>query len=79
MFQSFLHPESDERMEEVVLSEILEDMDIDKDSKISLEEYITDMVSDDDEETSREMEKDNFRDNIDLDKNGYLDRSEVLF
>ena len=66
-------------MEEVVLSEILEDMDIDKDSKISLEEYITDMVSDDDEETSREMEKDNFRDNIDLDKNGYLDRSEVLF
>ena len=76
-FQSFLHPETDRRMEEVVLSELMEDMDLDKDQRISLEEYITDMVSEKDEESSRESERVNFRDNIDLDNNGYLDRAEV--
>jgi len=76
-FQSFLHPETDRRMEEVVLSEIMEDMDLDLDQRISLEEYITDMVSQQEEESSRESERVNFRDNIDLDQNGYLDRAEV--
>ena len=78
-FQSFLHPETDRRMEEVVLSEIMEDMDLDQDERISLEEYITDMVSQQDEESSRESERVNFRDNIDLDNNGYLDRAEVQY
>ena len=54
-------------MEEVVLSEIMEDMDLDKDQRISLEEYIRDMVSDQDEESARETEMENFRDNVDLD------------
>ena len=75
--QSFLHPESDPRMEEVVLSEIMEDMDLDKDKRISLEEYIRDMVSDEEEESARESERENFRDNVDLDGDGYLDRNEV--
>ena len=76
-FQSFLHPETDRRMEEVVLSEIMEDMDLDQDERVSLEEYLTDMVSQEDEESSRESERANFRDNIDLDNSGYLDRAEV--
>ena len=78
-FQSFLHPETDRRMEEVVLSELMEDMDLDHDQRISLEEYITDMVSQQEEESFRESERVNFRDNIDLDNNGYLDRTEVLY
>ena len=78
-FQSFLHPETDRRMEEVVLSELMEDMDLDHDQRISLEEYITDMVSPKDEESSRESERVNFRDNLDLDNNGYLDRAEVQY
>ena len=78
-FQSFLHPETDRRMEEVVLSELMEDMDLDHDQRISLEEYITDMVSEKDEESIRESERVNFRNNIDLDNNGYLDRAEVQY
>ena len=66
-------------MEEVVLSEIMEDMDLDHDQRISLEEYIKDMVSPKDEESSRESERVNFRDNLDLDNNGYLDRAEVQY
>ena len=65
-------------MEEVVLSEIMEDMDLDKDQRISLEEYIRDMVSDQDEESARETEMENFRDNVDLDGDGFLDRNEVF-
>ena len=65
-------------MEEVVLSEIMEDMDLDKDQRISLEEYIRDMVSDQEEESARETEKENFRENIDLDGDGFLDRNEVF-
>ena len=64
-------------MEEVVLSEIMEDMDLDKDNRISLEEYIRDMVSPQEEESARESERDNFRENVDLDKSGYLERNEV--
>ena len=78
-FQSFLHPETDRRMEEAVLSELMEDMDLDHDQRISLEEYITDMVSEKDEESIRESERVNFRNNIDLDNNGYLDRAEVQY
>ena len=39
--------------------------------------HIADMVSQQEGESSRESEKVNFRDNIDLDSNGYLDRAEV--
>ncbi len=39
-FSAFLHPEESERMKEVVVLETMEDIDRDKDGKVSLEEYI---------------------------------------
>lgn len=76
-FQAFLHPESDERMGDVVLMEIIEDMDSDLDGSVNLEEYLADIVTDEDEENIIEHERNNFSDNLDLDKNGVLDKEEV--
>ncbi|CAH2260530.1 jg18254 [Pararge aegeria aegeria] len=42
-FASFLHPEDHGGMKDVVVIETLEDIDKDKDGKVSLEEYIGDM------------------------------------
>lgn len=39
-FVSFLHPENDESMKDIVVDETMEDIDKDKDGFISLEEYI---------------------------------------
>ena len=39
-FGNFLHPEEAEHMREIVVIETMEDIDKDKDGKISLEEYI---------------------------------------
>uniref|UniRef100_A0A0L8FHN1 Reticulocalbin-3 n=1 Tax=Octopus bimaculoides TaxID=37653 RepID=A0A0L8FHN1_OCTBM len=42
-FMHFLHPEEAEHMRDIVVLETLEDIDKDKDGKVSLEEYISDM------------------------------------
>ena len=78
-FQAFLHPESDERMSEVVLSEIIEDMDVDLDGQVSIEEYIADIINEGDDNTIQESERDNFNNNLDVDHNGQLSRDEVSF
>lgn len=39
-FAAFLHPNENERMKDIVVLEAIEDIDKDKDGKISLEEYI---------------------------------------
>lgn len=39
-FTDFLHPEEAEHMQSIVVTETMEDIDKDKDGKISLEEYI---------------------------------------
>lgn len=39
-FQAFLHPEETDYMKDIVVIETIEDIDKDKDGKISLEEYI---------------------------------------
>lgn len=39
-FVSFLHPEESVHMKDIVVYETMDDMDTDKDNKISLEEYI---------------------------------------
>ena len=42
-YASFLHPENVESMNQVVLSETIEDIDKNNDGKISIDEYIGDM------------------------------------
>ena len=74
--QSFLHPESDERMAEVVLTEIIEDMDLDRDGEVSLEEYLADTLEEEEEEV-RASERDNFSQQLDQDGDGRLSRAEV--
>ena len=64
-------------MGDVVLMEIIEDMDSDLDGSVNLEEYLADIVTDEDEENIIEHERNNFSDNLDLDKNGVLDKEEV--
>lgn len=39
-FSSFLHPENDEAMKDIVVDETMEDIDKDKDGFLSLEEYV---------------------------------------
>ena len=65
-------------MGDVVLMEIIEDMDSDLDGAVNLEEYLADIVTDEDEENIIEHERNNFSDNLDLDKNGVLDKEEVI-
>jgi len=77
-FKAFLHPEADERMSEVVLTEIIEDMDLDNDGHINLDEYIRDILDEEDLEPGlKEREITNFKDNLDLNKDGVMDRQEV--
>ena len=75
--QAFLHPESDERMAEVVLTEIIEDMDLDRDGEVSLEEYLADILEEEEEEEVRASERDNFSQQLDQDGDGRLSRGEV--
>lgn len=39
-FVSFLHPEESDHMKDIVVYETMDDMDTDKDNKISMDEYI---------------------------------------
>ena len=39
-FSNFLHPEDAEHMRDIVITETMEDVDQNKDGKLSLEEYI---------------------------------------
>ena len=64
-------------MSEVVLTEIIEDMDVDRDGEVSLVEYIADIIKDEDEDSVKDSERDNFNNNLDHDKSGKLDRDEV--
>ena len=66
-------------MSEVVLTEIIEDMDTDHDGEVNIEEYIRDILDDEDyEEGLKEREEINFRENLDKNKDGVMDREEVL-
>ena len=64
-------------MSEVVLTEIIEDMDVGRDGEVDIEEYIADIINDEDEDDVKDSERDNFNNNLDHDKNGKLDRDEV--
>jgi len=77
---AFLHPEEYDHMKEMVIIETIEDIDKDKDGKISLAEYIGDMwleEEDGEEPEWVEEERKQFNEFRDKDKSGYLENEEV--
>lgn len=82
-FSAFLHPEETEHMRDLVVTETMEDIDKNKDGKVSLREYIGDMYrgseSDKDEELPEwvQNEKEQFSMYRDKDGDGYMDEEEV--
>ncbi|XP_065359331.1 calumenin-B [Calliphora vicina] len=80
-FTAFLHPVDHPTMRDVVLSETIEDIDKNKDGKISIEEYIGDMYTAPEEgEEEPEWiisERETFAKFRDVDGDGFLNREEV--
>ncbi|KAH8255192.1 hypothetical protein KR038_000677 [Drosophila bunnanda] len=80
-FTAFLHPEDHSSMKDLVLHETFNDLDKDKDGKISVDEYIGDMFrpSGEDEEEPEWVanEREAFSVHRDIDNDGYLNEEEV--
>ncbi|GFY57945.1 calumenin-B [Trichonephila inaurata madagascariensis] len=78
-FGHFLHPEEYPHMQEVVITETIEDIDKDGDGKISIQEYIGDMYSggEEDEPEWVKNEREQFETYRDKNKDGYMDKDEV--
>ncbi|XP_013787349.1 calumenin-like [Limulus polyphemus] len=80
-FADFLHPEEAKHMHDIVIQETLEDIDKDKDGKVSLEEYIGDMYGGagegEDEPDWVKNERDQFTTFRDKNKDGLMDKEEV--
>ncbi|XP_050362663.1 calumenin-B [Nymphalis io] len=82
-FGGFLHPEDHGSMRDIVVLETLEDIDKDKDGKVSLEEYIGDMYKPEEGETIEDepdwvkQEREQFAGYRDTNKDGFMDEHEV--
>ncbi|XP_063233264.1 calumenin [Bacillus rossius redtenbacheri] len=79
-FAGFLHPEETGHMRDVVVLETLEDIDKDKDGKVSLQEYIGDMYRGSQGEEEPEWvrnEREQFSAYRDKDGDGFMDQEEV--
>ncbi|KAI7803376.1 reticulocalbin-3 isoform X2 [Triplophysa rosa] len=79
-FTAFLHPEEFDYMKDIVIQETIEDIDKNGDKKIDLQEYIGDMFNAEDGENEPDWvttEKKHFSDFRDVNKDGFLDASEV--
>ncbi|CAK1578827.1 unnamed protein product [Parnassius mnemosyne] len=81
-FAYFLHPEDHSGMRDVVVLETMEDIDKDKDGKVSVEEYIGDMYKPEDDEDEEEpdwvkQEREQFTGYRDTNKDGFMDETEV--
>lgn len=80
-FGHFLHPEEAESMRDIIIDETLEDIDRDKDGKVSMKEYIHDMYSpeSDDEEPPEWVarEEEQFKAHRDKNTDGFMDRDEI--
>lgn len=79
-FAAFLHPEETDHMRDIVVLETMEDIDKDKDGKISLREYIGDMYQGDDSDDEPEWvknEREQFSTYRDKDGDGFMDEEEV--
>ncbi|XP_051572727.1 reticulocalbin-1-like [Myxocyprinus asiaticus] len=80
-FTAFLHPEEFDHMKDIVIQETIEDIDKNGDGKINLQEYIGDMFSAEDGESEPDWvttEKKHFSEFRDINKDGFLDASEVV-
>ncbi|XP_045176474.2 calumenin-B-like isoform X4 [Mercenaria mercenaria] len=78
-FAAFEHPEDYKHMADVVILETMEDIDKDKDGKISLDEYIGDMWpnKDEDEPEWVKGEREQFSSYRDTNGDGFMDKDEV--
>jgi len=80
-FTAFLHPENHDDMKGIVIEETLEDIDKDKDGKISLDEYIGDLWPEEDRDGEEpewvKTEKEQFQNFRDKNKDGHMDQEEV--
>lgn len=79
-FAAFLHPEDTGHMRDVVVLETMEDIDKDKDGKISLKEYIGDMYrgeENDEEPDWVNNEREQFQTYRDKDGDGFMDMEEI--
>ncbi|CAJ0944933.1 unnamed protein product [Ranitomeya imitator] len=79
-FTAFLHPEEFDYMQDLVVTETIEDIDKNGDGSVDVDEYIGDMFTPEAEEPEPEWvktERQQFKDHRDLNKDGKLDRSEI--
>ncbi|XP_058627297.1 reticulocalbin-3 isoform X1 [Onychostoma macrolepis] len=79
-FTAFLHPEEFDHMRDIVIQETIEDIDKNGDGKIDLQEYIGDMFTSENGEDEPDWvttEKKHFSEFRDMNKDGFLDASEV--
>ncbi|CAB3378738.1 Hypothetical predicted protein [Cloeon dipterum] len=79
-FTGFIHPEEAGHMRELIVIETMEDIDKDKDGKVSIDEYIGDMYRSSPGEEEPEWvksEKDQFVRFRDKDGDGFMDKEEV--
>ncbi|XP_063047214.1 reticulocalbin-3 isoform X2 [Engraulis encrasicolus] len=79
-FTAFLHPEEYDHMKDIIIQETMEDIDKDGDGRINLGEYIGDMYSPEAGENEPDWvqtERKHFSEFRDINKDGYLDNTEV--
>lgn len=79
-FSGFLHPEETGHMRDIVVLETMEDIDKDKDGRISLNEYIGDMYRGTEGEPEPDWvknEREQFSQYRDKDGDGFMDKEEV--
>ena len=80
---SFLHPEEFDHMKDIMVEETIDDIDKDKDGRISLDEYIGDMYSEEERKNNAQepewlkSEKEQFSRYRDKNGDGFMGKAEV--
>lgn len=77
----FSNPIRDEAVKNTVIAESMAVVDTDKDGKLSLEEYLSDWYSKPNaiSEEERKIEIDTFNEEMDRNKDGFLDENELIY
>ncbi|XP_018083638.1 calumenin isoform X2 [Xenopus laevis] len=79
-FTAFLHPEEYDYMQDIVITETIEDIDKNDDGIVDVDEYIADMYTPKEDEPEPDWvktEREQFTDFRDINKDGKMDRSEI--